>query len=120
MRSGGSGGSGGSDAREHAIEARELTRTFGRFTAVDRITFDESVPTDTQTCCPYRSSGGGGHVGLWVIGPRTKVRQGGYKWSGYANLYWLFKTIEENWSFARLGHSADSGVGDLAPLLISQ
>jgi phospholipase C len=84
------------------------------------ITFDESIPTDTQYCCPYRSSGGGGHVGLWVIGPRTKVRQGGYRWTGYANLYWLFKTIEENWSFTRLGHSADSGVADLAPLFISQ
>src|SRR5690242_5305317 len=28
---------------EHAIEARELTRCFGRFTAVDHITFDVGV-----------------------------------------------------------------------------
>jgi hypothetical protein len=69
---------------------------------------------------PVRSSGGDGHDGLWVIGPRSKVRQGGYRWAGYANLYWLFKTIEENWSFARLGHRGDSAVGDLAPLFISQ
>ncbi len=30
-------------AREHAIEARELTRRFGTFTAVDHITFDVGV-----------------------------------------------------------------------------
>ena len=41
-RSGGSGASGGANPRPEApaIQARELTRTFGRFTAVDRITFD--------------------------------------------------------------------------------
>jgi ABC-2 type transport system ATP-binding protein len=41
-RSDGSDGSGGASTRDPAlaIQARELTRTFGRFTAVDRITFD--------------------------------------------------------------------------------
>ena len=81
------------------------------------VTFDESVPTDTQTCCPHRATGGGGHVGLWVIGPPAKVRQGGFRWDGQANLFWLFRSIEQNWGFPLLGHAADAGVGDLGPLL---
>jgi len=84
------------------------------------ITFDESVATDRQTCCPYARTGGGGHVGLWMIGPPAKVHQGGFRFDGFANLYHLFRAIELNFAFPLLGHAADPGVGDLASLLIDQ
>jgi hypothetical protein len=81
------------------------------------ITFDESVSSDTQFCCPYRASGGGGHIPLWILGPLSKVRGGGYHYDRDMNLFPIFKQLEENWSYPLLGRAADPTVGDLQPLL---
>jgi len=77
------------------------------------VTFDEGNGPQSY-CCPYSDTGGGGHIGTWVIGPTSKVKSGGYKSSVGYNLFSLFKTMEANWGFTPLGHAADSNVADLS------
>jgi hypothetical protein len=77
------------------------------------VTFDEGNGPQSY-CCPYSDTGGGGHIGTWVIGPTTKVKSGGYKSPVGYNLFSIFKTSEANWSFTPLGHAADSNVADLS------
>ena len=82
------------------------------------ITYDEArLATDREGCCPYRKTGGGGHVPTWVIGPPDKVRAGGRSHVPLSN-FAILRTIEENWDLPLLGGAADPATAGLDSLLI--
>jgi hypothetical protein len=78
------------------------------------VTYDEGTGDDRSMCCPYTSTGGGGHIGTWVFGPTSKVKAGGYKSNVGYNLFSIFKTSEDNWNFPRLFNANDPNVMDLS------
>jgi phosphatidylinositol-3-phosphatase len=82
------------------------------------ITFDEArLDTDREGCCPYRKTGGGGHVPMWVIGPADKV-QPGTRSKVQLSTFSILRTVEENWGLPLLGHAADPVNVGLGSLLV--
>jgi len=82
------------------------------------ITYDEArLDSDREGCCPYRRTGGGGHIPTWLIGPTDKIAAGATSDVPLSN-FSILRTVEENWDLPLLGHRADPETASLDALLV--